>query len=286
MLKFLGTTLTVALLLAGCGGGTNTLTAQTGGGGAANGTVASVAVSASPATIAADGSTTSKITAIALDANNVAVTNASVAWGTTAGLLQGAILKTDSTGSATATLSPGGAAAGTVIKVSATIGAATGSKVVNVVSTQQSLTLTTDKPQIASNASQSATISALVRDANNNALPLIAVTFQADSGVMTGTQPPPITDVNGIARATLNAGADQTDRTILVTATAGSAQPANIQVAVVGTTLSLSGPTALVLAKTGTYHVVLKDSAGAGIPSKAVTVTSANGNTAGIRKLL
>ena len=87
--KFLGATLAFSALLAACGGGGgNTLTApptHPGGGGA---TVAAIAVSSNPATVAADGSTTAKITAVARDASNAAVTGAVLSFSvTTGGLL-------------------------------------------------------------------------------------------------------------------------------------------------------------------------------------------------------
>ncbi len=275
MFKFLGATLVAALLLAGCGGSGNTLTQSTtttGGGASA----AKVNVTSSAATISADGSTTATITAIALDANNVAVANAAVTFGASAGLLQGASTSTDTTGAATATLSAAGAAAGTAITVTVTIGGASGSTVVNVVANQQTLTLTTDSPQIPSDGSKAATISAVLRDANNVAVSGVTVNFAVSSGTLTPTQP--VTDATGTAKATLTALPDPTDRTITVTGTAASAQAGAVPVSVVGTTLSVSGPTALVLNSTGNYQVVLKDSAGHGIAGATVTLSSANGN--------
>jgi Bacterial Ig-like domain (group 1) len=275
MFKFLGVTLAATLLIAGCSGGGHTLTqsTSTGGGGA---TAAKVNVTSSSATISADGSATATITAVAVDANNVAVANAAVTFGASAGLLQGASTTTDTTGTAAATLSAGGAAAGTAITVTVTIGGATGSTVVNVVANQQTMSLTTDSPQIPSDGSKAATISAVLRDANNVALSGVTVNFAVTSGTLTPTQP--VTDATGTAKATLTALPDPSDRTITVTGTAASAQPGTVPVVVEGTTLSVSGPAALVLNGTGSYQVVLKDSAGHGIAGVAVTVTSANGN--------
>jgi hypothetical protein len=151
----------------------------------------------------------------------------------------------------------------------------TGSATVGVVANQQSLSIQTDQPQIPSDASKPANISAVLRDANNNALAGTTVHFAATSGVLAVTQA--VTDANGIAKATLSAGTDPTNRTITVTATAGSAT-AQLAVAVTGTTLTLTGPANLVLNNSGSCSVVLTNSAGQGIAGTTVTVSSASGN--------
>jgi hypothetical protein len=233
-------------------------------------------VAASPATIAADGSTTSNITATALDANNAGVSAATVTFSSSAGGAVAVVTgTTDTSGKATATLSNVSAAAGTNLTVSATAGGVTGSATVGVVANQQSLSIQTDQPQIPSDASKPANISAVLRDANNNALAGTTVHFAATSGVLAVTQA--VTDANGIAKATLSAGTDPTNRTITVTATAGSAT-AQLAVAVTGTTLTLTGPANLVLNNSGSCSVVLTNSAGQGIAGTTVTVSSASGN--------
>jgi hypothetical protein len=139
-----------------------------------------------------------------------------------------------------------------------------------------SLTLLTSAPQINSDSSNAATISAVVKDANNNVMPDVTVAFQADSGSLAITQAK--TDANGLALATLNAGADPSNRTITVTAMVGT-KTATVTVAVSGTTLELSGSQSLVLNGIGSYTAVLKNSAGGGIPGVPVALTSALGNT-------
>jgi hypothetical protein len=139
-----------------------------------------------------------------------------------------------------------------------------------------SLTLITSLAQVPSDGSKSATITALARDANNNVMTGVVIAFQASSGALNPTQP--TTDVNGIALATLDAGSDPSNRTVTVTAMAGSTT-ATLPVAVNGTTLALSGPANLVLGNSGDYSAVLSDSSGQGISGALVTLTSANGNT-------
>jgi hypothetical protein len=153
----------------------------------------------------------------------------------------------------------------------------TGSATVAVVANQQSLSLQTDQPQIPSDSSKPANLSAVLLDANNNALVGTTVHFAATSGVLAVTQA--VTDANGIAKATLTAGTDPTNRTITVTANAGSATASPLTVSVAGTTLTLTGPTNLVLNNTGNCSVALTNAAGQGIANSAVTLTSAKGNT-------
>jgi hypothetical protein len=269
-----------AALVAGCGGGSSTISGAGGGGGGGGGpppvTVAKVSVTASPASVAVDGSTMSSITATALDANNAGVSAAAVTFSTSAGGALAAVsATTDANGKATATLTNLSAAAGTSLTISAVIGGVTGTATVAVTAIQQSLSIVTSQAQIPSDASKPANISAVLLDANNNALAGKTVQFSATSGVLAVTQA--VTDVNGIAKATLTSGTDPTNRTITVTATAGAAT-ASVPVVVTGTTLTLNGPTNLVLNNSGNCSVVLTNSAGQGIPGTAVTVTSANGN--------
>jgi hypothetical protein len=142
--------------------------------------------------------------------------------------------------------------------------------------TVHSMAMTTSLPQLPSDGSETATINALVLDANNNVMSGVPVAFEASSGalaVTTGT-----TGANGTATATLTPGGDPSDRTITVTATAGTTT-ATITVAVVGTKLTLSGPTSLVLNATGTFSATLQNSAGNGISGQTATVTSAKDNT-------
>jgi hypothetical protein len=138
-----------------------------------------------------------------------------------------------------------------------------------------SLTLLTSLPQIHSDSSNSATISALVKDVSNNVMAGVTVVFQATSGSLVITQA--TTDANGLAQATLNAGSDPTNRTITVTATVGTTV-STVPVDVAGTTLALSGSTSLVLNANGSYNVVLTNSAGQGISGAVVTLTSSSGN--------
>jgi len=138
------------------------------------------------------------------------------------------------------------------------------------------LTLLTDLAQVPSDGTKTATITAQALDASNNVMTGVVVVFQASSGALIPTQP--TTDAGGLALASLGAGSDPSNRTITVTASVG-ATTATVPVTVNGTTLALSGPPNLVLGNTGSFTVVVTNSAGQGIPGVAVTLTSSLGNT-------
>jgi hypothetical protein len=236
-------------------------------------------LSSSPAQISADGSVTATITAVAKDSSNNVVSGATVAFASTAGTITVTSATTDSSGQATATLSGSGVATGTSITVTATTGSVKATTVVTVGAIQQTIALTTSLPQIPSDDSKTATITALLRDANNNVIPGVVVSFVSTSGVLQVTQA--MTDATGAALATLSPGLDtpgKTNRTITVTATAGAAT-ASIAVSVVGTTLSVKGSPTLVLNSSGTYTVAIADASNAGIANVPVTLKSALGNT-------
>ena len=142
-----------------------------------------------------------------------------------------------------------------------------------------SVTVLSNSPQMASNNSQPATITALVRDANNVVVQDQTVQFSTSSGLLAVTNA--VSDVNGEATATLSTPGDYSNRTITVTAAAGGIK-GTVPVAVIGTTLTLapqSGSGDIVQGSTATYIVTLLDSAGSGIANQTLAITSAKGNT-------
>jgi hypothetical protein len=267
-----------SLALASCGGGGCSTSFANGCGSSTTtgSAAASITLTADVASIPADGSSSANITALVKDANNNAVSAATVTFSSDAGSLVVGQATTDASGVAKAALSASGAAAGSSITVTAKVGTVSSTLMMPVVNAQQTISVITSLPQIPSDSSQSATITALVRGANNQFLPGVAVTFTASSGGLQVTQG--TTDASGAAKATLNAAGDQTNRTITVTATAGTAT-ATVPVDVQGTKLTLSGPANLVSGASGTYTVSLTDSSNAGIPNKVIALTSSAGNT-------
>ncbi len=139
-----------------------------------------------------------------------------------------------------------------------------------------SITLIASSPTIASDGALPAEISGFVRNASNQFMTGVPVTFSANSGGLLVTQG--TTDTNGLAKATLSSAGDPTSRPITVTAIAGTVT-ASVTVNVAGSTLSVQGPNALTLAQQGTYRVTLLDSGNRAIAGRAITVASARSNT-------
>jgi hypothetical protein len=99
--------------------------------------------------------------------------------------------------------------------------------------------------------------------------------FSANSGSLTVTQN--TTDDSGQAIATLDPGGDFTNRTITVTAAAGSLSK-TVDISVTGTSLTISGENSATLGDTTTLGITLTDSGNNPIPGKPVTVSSSAGN--------
>ncbi len=138
--------------------------------------------------------------------------------------------------------------------------------------------LITTSPQLQSDqtGTNKVTITAIVKDTNNNVISNAAVAFSASSGLLQVTQG--TTDANGFATADLTNGNDPSNRTITVQATNGNAN-ASIDIAVVGTTLTITGPDFLSQNDSADYTILLEDSGGSGISDETVAVSSSNGNT-------
>jgi hypothetical protein len=139
-----------------------------------------------------------------------------------------------------------------------------------------SLTLLTSSPQIPSDGTAAATITALVRDTNNNVVPDVAVTFTATSGSLSASAGGK-TDANGVLTTTLNTAGDPTNRAITVTGLAGSTQ-ATVIVNVIGTGLTVTGPSSLPLGSMGNYSVVLTNAGGTGIGNQSISMQSSKSN--------
>lgn len=246
LFKILGASLATLVLVAGCGGGTKSLTGGTGTGGTGTGggtaTPTSLTISSGAAAILADGSTTAKITALALDSNNVLLPGVTVTFSASSGGVAVTNATTDASGAAVATLSTGGNPTLRTITVTAKAGALTATVDVQVVangsaSPVAAVTVTSDTPTILSDGSQSANITALVRDSSNNLIPNVPVVFTATSGGIAATNS--TTDSSGAAKAVLTTAGDPTLRTITVTAKA-STFTATVTVQVVAGTGSVT----------------------------------------------
>ncbi len=136
--------------------------------------------------------------------------------------------------------------------------------------------LLVSSPQLNSDGSDTVTLTALVKDINNNFLPGVPVRFKADSGGILVLNS--VTDFTGTATATLGTAGDPLNRPITVTASTGLLSDEN-SVTVTGTTVTFSGANSLVLGDTITLTIFLRDSGGTGIPNQDLQLSSALGNT-------
>ncbi len=140
------------------------------------------------------------------------------------------------------------------------------------------LTLLTSTGAIASDGSETATITALVRDTNNNVVEGVAVVFSSDSGSLAVSQPA-ITDVNGQLTAILSTAGDPNARTITVTGTTSNIV-ATVTVDVSAVSIVVDCPPNLALGDTGNCTVtVFGESGGDPLDGVSVDLTSDNGNT-------
>ncbi len=121
-----------------------------------------------------------------------------------------------------------------------------------------------------------ANITALVTDANNNALAATAVVFRSTGGVLQNISE--ITDENGEASATLKLPQDFQNQDIVVTVSANSFEAA-VKVTALGSTLEVTGPETLVLGDKAELVMSLMAGNGEPIANQTVNVTSAAGNT-------
>jgi hypothetical protein len=124
------------------------------------------------------------------------------------------------------------------------------------------------------------TVTALVKNADNNAVEGVAVQFTSDSGALVGVDSK--TDKNGQAKATLTTSGDRSNRSITVNVKAAD-KTATGKVSVVGSKVVLAGPPSLALGDTGEFSITVRDSADVPIPNAAVTYASQNANAIAVK---
>jgi len=139
-----------------------------------------------------------------------------------------------------------------------------------------SVLLLVSSPQLGSSGADTVTVTAIVKDSSNLVVDQVPVVFTADSGSLTVTQG--TTDSSGQAIATLSPSGDFTNRTITVTASAGSVTQSTT-VDVTGTALAISGENSVTINDSVTLTITLTDSDNKAIANKTVTVSSSLGNT-------
>jgi hypothetical protein len=216
----------LALALTACGGGEDAfLGGGPGGGGPGPAAVpASLTVTASSASIPADGSVYAEISALVRDSTNVVIANVPVTLSATSGALSVGATATAADGIAKANLTTGGDTAPRNITVTARAGTFTSTVTVTVgaapsANAVAALTMMSSAATIPSDGSAPATVIAIARDANNLLMSGVPVSFTSSSGGLAITQG--VTGSNGQATAVLSTAGDSTPRNITVTASAG-----------------------------------------------------------------
>ncbi len=144
-----------------------------------------------------------------------------------------------------------------------------------------SVQVRSSEPTISSNGDTPVTITVFVKDSANRAMAnqQVSMALIDPVGAAGGLLKDIVakTDASGTASATLVV-TDPTNRTVTVTAQSGTAS-GSIEVPVIGTTLALTGPSSVVLNAVTDYVVALRDSDGAALSGRAVSVASQAGNT-------
>ncbi len=270
-------------LLAACGGGD---AFQTPGAPQAPGStppaVGSIAVASNVVSVSNDGTQQATITAFVRDAQNRLIAGVPVTFESTSGALTVVAGTTSgATITAVAQLGIAGDASLRTITVTARAGGFSATVNVGVVApttttTPASIALQTSLTNIQSDGGTTANITAFVRDSSNRFMQGVPVTFTSTSGGLTVVQA--TSDANGQAKADLVSAGDPTNRTITVTASAQGIS-ATINIDVTGSTLSATGPSALVIGQTATYTVSLLNAGNRGIAGRTIAVSSARGNT-------
>jgi protocatechuate 3,4-dioxygenase beta subunit len=244
-------------LLAACGGGGGNPGATTGSNGSSSSTTpqpTTVVLVASSDTIASSGADGTEVTLSALvkDANNLVMEKQNVAFKADSGNIVVVSSTTDATGTATAKLNVKGDSSLRTITVTATVGAISATKKIQVVTNvpppvpTAAMTLV-NSAGAASNSLSSATpltARTTVRDKDNKPVANALVSFTADANLVafTPSAGTALTDANGVAEVTMRPAS-------LSVSGAGTV---NSAVVVAGTSLNASanfsvGATAIVL---------------------------------------
>lgn len=173
-------------------------------------------------------------------------------------------------------------ACGGEVELGSTLGGGTTGGEVPTVADE--LVLLTSSPTLNSGAadvSAGVTLTAIVRDRNNNVVPGIVVVFgTADSAEIVVTNPA-ITDDTGRVTAVLTTGGDQENRTVTVAAAVAEAPTLNsaVNVEIVGTTLEVFAPTTAQFGVPLDFTVQLRDSSGIAVSGRTIQLATEPGNT-------
>lgn len=225
-------------------------------------------LTASPASITANGTATSTLTATLKDANGNALgAGLSVTWSSTAGTLAAATSTTNSNGQATVVLTSSTTAQTVTVTASAVAGSNTATVAFVADTTTATVsTLVASPSSITANGSSTSTLTATLKDANGNALGAgLTVTWSTTSGTLAASSS--TTDSDGQATIVLTSSTTAGTATVSAAAVAGSKTASVTYVADTSTatvsTLTAS-PTSITAngRSTSTLTATLKDANG------------------------
>lgn len=277
----------VLLVMAACGGGGGSAgkppfpdpgTDPTGP------TPASLVVTLSPTTIPNTGTGSITATVTALDANRNAVEGVAITLvaqsPVIAALLDAGTGTTDAAGQVAYKLTvPAGSTNGPVTVTAKASGVSDATATLQIVDSASGAVPSSVEvvatSTLVGTGGETVTLTAFVKDSNNNALPAAPVAFTATEGTLSSVST--ATDTGGAATAVFGAGANRTNRKSLVKVTSGTAT-GSIELTITGNKMQVSGATALIVGGTAAYDIVLTDSKGRAIPSTSVTAVSSLGN--------
>ncbi len=156
-----------------------------------------------------------------------------------------------------------------------------------------SIELSVSSRQLPSDGSSPITITAIAKDLNNNAIDGADIIFSvdkdatiiknatittvADANDPTAAPLTAVVSAGSIQTATLTPGSS-TNQTLNITVSSGTTSK-SISVEVVGTTVSIEGPTGITIGKDNPFVLKLKDSSNNPIAFQQVVLSSANGNS-------
>lgn len=190
--------------------------------------------------------------------------------------------RTDENGLASITLSVGSAAGdGTITATTADgeVGTTTFSSTgtAQISAKPDSLNLYTDKVQLPSSGSDSAQLTALVKNAQSVLMEGQNVAFSApgESGVEIQVDQAQ-TDASGRALATLTTRNNAQNRTVQITATVGELTQ-TLEVAITGTEVTVNGPKSVILSQPAEMTLRVQDSDGVPLANQSIDVVAEHG---------
>ena len=185
------------------------------------GTAASIALTAQPPNLPADGTATTTLTATVNDASGHPVSKGVVVdWSTTAGTLASSSSSTDDKGIATIVLTSSTVAGLANVVAKANQATATAS-VAFAIGTAAGVSLTASPSSITADGTSTSTLTATVKDAHGNAVPAVSVTWKTSAGTLASGSSS--TNASGVATVVLTSSTTAGSATVDATAGTGNA---------------------------------------------------------------